>query len=341
MIQNIIQRQTGSSVNVEDIWKFFKCFYLCHFEAQEGKKDWNYCVNRLSDKVTVSGADRRKIAKLLMSHLYRLAGFYAGKGGSLTKGMLLEQVEGMISPQFLKSAAVTYTEAEKTVNNELFKRLVDLELLRDSISSLALKVSDRYYQRLPYVSHGEEILKRFPEVHDELENIKNNVLQYNNIGSNSYGIVIESILDEFRSNHSNLIERSEYNLGTRNSFSLPNLSELAFDYTVNRSRSEIATFKKANFFSIPDETFGYALERSIRGAGVQGLSYRIITSDNERDTQPERLFEIIEKIGDQHYLRDMAGGLESLYSTISKNVEIFRRLILRVTEAIDLNSSFK
>jgi hypothetical protein len=80
---------------------------------------------------------------------------------------------------------------------------------------------------------------------------------------------------------------------------------------------------------------------SVRGIGIQGLSYRIITSNNENDTTPDRVFGIIEKIGNEPFLRDMLGGLESLYSMISENVRSFRNLIGRVTEAIDLNTSFK
>ena len=99
-------------------------------------------------------------------------------------------------------------------------------------------------------------------------NIKKLVKRYND---NALFILkdLESFIrEQMEKNFPNLKESKDFNLNKTNSYSLPELLELVYDYLENGENSEIVRFGNNRFYSIPNESLGFALERDIKGVEV-------------------------------------------------------------------------
>lgn len=230
-------------------------------------------------------------------------------------------------------------KVKKILNENVFKLLATVSVKKDSIYSINLKVGDRRFaNKLPYIRHAEKFLTIYhPNIGTQLQKIKELVNQYN---QNASGIIVtlqNSIREKMGDHYPGLTEDDHFHIVSSNSYSMPSLLELTWDYCEQREQSEIVQFFSSNFTKMPHSLYGWALSRELRGFVI--TADYIITSSMEQFAEPHILISILKSICHIEDMTQHFNTLRSVSEEIDSLIEEFSYNMKDLSEEIDLETA--
>ena len=327
IIANNMKFAKGDAITDDELWRFLRCLTIYYFDMKENGRDRKYCINSLLEIAEDEDVSK---AKALFNTLHSIVGKYAQSGGSIDRESLIKEVRNYIvdKKDRKKEQEEFNPKAKKIVNENVFKLLATVSAKKDSIYSINLKVSDRRFaNKLPYIRHAEKFLTIYrPNIDSQWQKIKQLVNQYNQNASEIIVTLQNSIREKMRDHYTGLTESDHFHLVSPNSYSMPSLLELTWNYCEQREQSEIVQFFSSNFTKLPHSLYGWALSRELRD--FVRTAYYIITSSTEQFAEPHILIDILKSICHTeditphfHTLRSISKELDSLIEEFSYNIE--------------------
>jgi len=128
-------------------------------------------------------------------------------------------------------------------------------------------------------------------------------------------------------------------LDVPNSYSLPTLTELMYDYCKKSDNSEISS-RQDNFDNTFQNSFGWVLKRTLRVPGISTADI-IITSENRNDTDPQTVLAILMQLDRGTIIKPKISELKRLESELTTKLESFVIHLRRLSEYIDLEIPYK
>ena len=302
---------------------------------RENGRDRIYCLNNL--RRLVEDEDYNK-SKALFSTLYSIVGRFAASGGSIDKNSLLKEVGNQIVHIKSVQQKQFSVRTQEILNDTVLKVLKTINVSRNSLYSIGLKVEDgRLVNKLPYVKQAKEFLSKYDHIYTPWQRSNELVSEFNDNAGEILRTLQNNLRLEIRKLFPELTESNHFHVVSPNSYSLPSLTELTWDYSEKRDNSEIVMLFAANFSKLPNSSYGWVLSREIRGA-ILTADFIISSSTNET-ADPNIIVPILKTIGDDP---EIIGGFNKLKLTLAELdsiLEEFRESIKNLSENIDLGIS--
>jgi hypothetical protein len=159
--------------------------------------------------------------------------------------------------------------------------------------------------------------------------------RYNEKASSIRGTLENRIHETMSQHFKGLIEiRDHFHLITPNSYSMPSLLELTWDFCEKGEYSELVQFLSVNFWKLPNSNFGWVLSRDVRSVVI--TADFIVTSSTEQLADSNVIIPPLKSIGQSEGMATNFNAIKSIREELDSLIIEFSDNITDLSEQIDL-----